>query len=302
MFKHAHHHVIVRRFPLTWGETILALCALLLACAGLVRMFESPAHGVVLLLAAAALTALLHERLSTRRLIASLAECLRSLGSLPKFEVSSAAPSTILDQALNRAIQRSREQSAAAARVASHRTQPAATPITAPVAVLGIGVRQDPTATYGAEHLERLERAAQAALDVDGAALPRVQGDGTLLIIFGAGEGQTIGRCMRQALAVARKLAVDESLRFGVSCGEATIREAVAGEPLVIGAPLEDAGRLARMAIAWHEYRLLCTEPVALLARGVSGQRTDLKLTHPGAPTLPVYALDVQPLSVAISA
>jgi uncharacterized ferredoxin-like protein len=302
MFKHAHHHGIVRRFPLTWGETILAISALLLAGSGLARMIESPTHGVLLLLAAVTLAALIHERLNTRRVIAALAERLCTLGSLPKFEVSSAAPRTLLDQALNRAIQRSREQMAEAARVAYHQTQSVTAPVRGMVAVLGIGLRQDPTTTFGPEHLERLERVAQAVRDVDAAALARVQGDGTLLIIFDVGQGCPIGRAMRQALAVARKLAVDESLRFGVSCGEATIHATMTGESLVIGVPLEDAGRLARMAIAWHEYRLLCTEPVALLARDVSGQRTALKLTHPGAPTLPVYALDVQPSSVAISA
>jgi hypothetical protein len=223
MFKHAQNHVIVRRFPLTWGEAILAIAALLLVCAALVRVFESPTNAVLLLLAASAITALIHERLTTRRMIASLADRLRSAGPLPKFEVANATPTTMLDQALNRAIQKSREQTAEAARASAQATRAAAAPVSAMVAALSVGVRHDAAAAYGPEHLERLDRAGKAALQVDGSALTRMQGDGTLLIIFGAAKGDPIGRSMRQALAVARKLAADESLRFGVSCGVATM-------------------------------------------------------------------------------
>jgi hypothetical protein len=299
MFNHAHNGVIVRRFPLTLGETLLGIVALVLILAALLRVFDSPPDAILLLLASSAIGALIHERVTTRRVLTTLAERLRSAGPLPKLEVTSAASAAILDQALNQAIQRRREQSApepAAPRVGTH-------PRTPMVAVLSIALRQDDGVPYSAERLDQLEAAAEAARKAAGpGALVRVEGDGTVLAVLGATENRPIAASMRQAFAVARSLAADESLRFGVSCGEATVRAFAGAETVAIGAPLEDAARLARMATAWHEYRLLCTEPVALLAREAPGHRTELKLTHPGAPTLPVYALDVQPAPVARSA
>jgi hypothetical protein len=71
----------------------------------------------------------------------------------------------------------------------------------------------------------------------------------------------------------------------------------------VIGSPLEEAIRLHRLAATWHEYRMLCPEPVALLLRTrVAGHRTPLQLTAPNAPAMPVYSLDLAPGVIALGA
>ena len=111
-------------------------------------------------------------------------------------------------------------------------------------------------------------------------------------------------RCRAAATAAsARALAAsDPDVRFGLSCGQGRLWALPDIGPTIIGAPLEEAVRLYRMAAAWHEYRLLCAEPIALLAHSFNSQRTPLELTYHTLPTLPIYAVELQSAAIAVSA
>ncbi|WP_026370221.1 hypothetical protein [Kallotenue papyrolyticum] len=272
---------------------------LLLLCLGsaLWQLQALPWLSGMLLVAAMALAWLLNERISTRRSLIGLAERLRD-ERLPKVESAGLVAAVRLDQALNQALQRRRTE------VAHARPAPApALPPLTMVVVLGIGLRLEPGMTYSPHHLVRLDEVVQRAQQwLEHELLIHLEGDGTALLVLRVAARPAVAARLQQALELARSLAADRTLRFGLSCGDAMILPRATAEPLIIGAPLEDAARLARMAVAWHEYQLLCSEPVALLARHAAGQRTELRLTHPGAPPLPVYALDLCAAAVARSA
>jgi hypothetical protein len=172
------------------------------------------------------------------------------------------------------------------------------------VAVLSVGIQQGATPAFTPEHLELLVRAATHAIQSTQNTMlfVQLQGDGTVLVASGAKQPQPIVTSLRQVIAVAQALAVDGRLRFGLSCGAARVCIVPGAAPVLVGAPIEDAIRLFRMATAWHQYRLLCTEPVALLARAYPSQRTPLKLNLTALPALRVYTVDLESAVVAKSA
>lgn len=304
MLKPVHNWVVAGRLRLTWSELLLACVAASLLVVAILHLPASPQNAVALLLAAAAIAALLHERMTTRRVLAELAAQLDDESGSHKFDVLGTLGAEAVDHALNRMIQRTRAQ----ASVASQNAAEAAPALGATVgsqvhvAVLSVGLRRD-GAQHNAAHAARLMQAASSAMTAP-AEQPRVQmqGDGTLLLIFGCNGDQPIADSLRHALATSHVLQSDPHLRFGLGVGSAQQCTLPGGATALIGAALDDAARLQRMAAAWHEYHLLCAEPVALLARCHRSQRTTLKLTNPNLPPFPVYALDLPAASVAKSA
>lgn len=299
MLKHVPSPLDLRLRQLTWSEKLLLLGAGALAIGALIKLGSAPAVASIMLLAAAALVALVYERSTTRRTLVALAEQLQSSEPLSKVEVETNSVGT-LGQALNQVIQRNRAQLAQlSAEQASVESE------TLPVAVLSIGLRQGVHPAYTAAHTERLAEVALAARQASRAseAILDAHGDGTLLLIFGARQIQPQVLSMQQALDVAVALTARyPDLRFGLGCGQG-LRCSLPGlGATIIGAPLEDAVRLYRMAAAWHEYHLLCAEPVALVARRYASQRTPLQLTYASNPTLPVYVISLDPATVAMSA
>lgn len=277
-------------------ETGIGLLLLLCLGSAIWQLQVLPWLSGVLLVAAMALAWLLNERVITRRSLIGLAERLQD-ERLPKVESAGLVAAARLDQALNQALQRRRTEAAHA--------RPASAEAGAPTmaVVLGIGLRLEPGMSYSPHHLVRLEEVVQRTQQwLAHEPLIHLEGDGTALVVLRVAARPAVAARLQQALELARSLATDRTLRFGLSCGDALILPRATAAPLIIGAPLEDAARLARMAVAWHEYQLLCSEPVALLARHAAGQRTELRLTHPGAPPLPVYALDLCATAVARSA
>lgn len=299
MFKPASFHTRVEQLGLTKGEIVLLVTAVALCVAALATVVQTPLGAVALLLAAAAVSALIHERASTRRQLHVLAEQLNTTGPLAKLEVHSATGTHALGQALNRAIQRSRAE-------ALDLPASAAPPLgarDADVAVLSLGVSRD--GLSAAAYSERLSAVAQTVrrASADAGVELYVQADGTLLLIFGAHTEQPMRLSLHHALNVALTLSAhDPLIRFGLSCGNARVCVLPGIGTTYIGPPLEDALRLARMAVSWNEYQLLCAEPIALLARQFASHRTTLELTHAAAPTLPVYALALPTAPIALSA
>lgn len=300
MLKPASLHNRISHRSITWSEGLLLLSAAILGVAALVTIEQSPLAAVSMLLAAAAVSALVYERTVTRRTLQSLAEQLDTTGPVSKLEVAGSGTHE-LGQALNRAIQRTRvealdlPQAPAAPPAVSHEIS---------VAVLSVGLRAGGV-TYSAAHSDRLAaivraaRVATRSMDVTF----DVHGDGTVVLIFGGNSVQPMRQSLHEALDVSRSLARRfKDARFGLSCGKARACTLSETGPTFIGAPVEDAVRLARMAIAWHEYHLLCAEPIALLARSFSSRRTTLELTYAAAPMLPIYALSLDPGAVALSA
>lgn len=298
MLKYVPQPIRLHHLRLTWGELLLLVGAVALAIGALVKLGQSPVVSSVMLLASAALVALVYERVSTRRTLVALAEHLTA-GPLNKLEIEPGGSARVLGQALNQAIQRTRSAAPPPAQ------EPVVTAEPLPVAVLSIGLRQHGPATYSAAYGERLAEVALAARRASHAtdALLDAYGDGTLLLIFGAQTTQALAASTRLALEVARVLASGyPDLRFGLGCGEGRLCALPGIGTTVIGAPIEDAVRLFRMAAAWHEYRLLCAEPIALLAQSFPSQRTPLQLTHATLPPLPIYALSLDTATVAMSA
>lgn len=305
MFKHPHIPVNFARFALTWTENLLLCVAIILGVAAvLAALVVSSLSAIVLLLAAVAIVALIRERVTYRQTLRALAEQLDDLDTLSKLEVNSSKHAGMIDQALNRAIQRTREQSRHA-HPTLHVIPPAAVtdaPMT--VAVLSIDLRRAESELYTSAYAEYLGAVADAAAQATSQtwASLQAQGDGTLLLIFGIQPEQPVTLSLRYALDAALSLSSRfADLRFGLSCGSARLCPLPGVGSMIVGAPLEDAVRLSRMAASWHEYDLLCTEPTALLARTVPSQRTPLQLTHTAMPTLPVYALELDS-AVAMSA
>lgn len=306
MLKHPHIPVIFARFSLTWTENLLLCVAIILGVAAVLAVLVSSLSAIVLLLAAAAIVALVRERVTYRQTLRALAERLDDLDTLSKLEVNSSHSAGVIDQALNRAIQRAREQSRHSSSQPTLRVIPPAATTDSPVivAVLSIDLRRADSDLYTSAYAEYLAAVADAATQATRQtwASLQAQGDGTLLLIFGVQPEQSVALSLRHALDVALTLASSfADLRFGLSCGSARLCSLSGAGQMIVGAPLEDAVRLSRMAASWHEYNLLCTEPTALLARTVPSQRTPLQLTHTAMPTLPVYALELDS-AVAMSA
>lgn len=295
------------RMPrLTASETVLAVSACVLGISAFVALPSAPLTGVMMLLAAAAIIALVHERVSVRRALGSLAEQLDLAGPVGKLEVELAGATFVLGHALNRVIQRARtEASESPFLLSAHMESEAAATESRMVAALHIGVRQGACVPYSIAHTRRIGEvvaaARQAGRYTDLAI--KAQGDGTLVLLFGARHEQARALSLRQALDTATALSgLFPELRFGLACGEAGVYTLPSLGSTVIGAPLDDAARLGRMAAAWHEYRLLAAEPVALMARAFASRRTPLELSLAAAPALPVYVLDLEPSPVALSA
>lgn len=308
MFKHPHIPVIFARFALTWTENLLLCVAIILGVAAVLAALVSSLSAIVLLLAAVAIVALVRERVTYRQTLRALAEQLDDLDTLTKLEVNSSRSAGMIDQALNRAIQRTREQSrhaSSSGHPTLHVIPPAAVtdaPMT--VAVLSIDLRRAESELYTSAYAEYVGAVADAAAQATRQtwASLQAQGDGTLLLIFGIQPEQPVTLSLSYALDAALSLSSRfADLRFGLSCGSARLCPIPGVGSMIVGAPLEDAVRLSRMAASWHEYNLLCTEPTALLARTVSSQRTPLQLTHTAMPTLPVYTLELDS-AVAMSA
>lgn len=288
---------------LTWSESLLLGSAAVLSVGAFAEMAQAPLGGVVMLLAAVALAALVFERASTRRTLLMLAEQLDASDPVYKLEVEPIRGTSVLGQAFNRAIQRSRAEALEAPLPATAPHDATDTGYESVVAVLSVGLTHRTHAPYSAAYSERLALVAREARQACGDADVAIyaQADGTLALIFGT-QQQPISRSLRQALEVALTLSARyNDVRFGLSCGQCRVCTLPGVGTTYIGTPLEDAVRLARMAIAWHEYRLLCAEPIALLARSFASQRTTLELTHAATPTLPVYALTLEPSRVAVA-
>ncbi|MBV9790775.1 MAG: hypothetical protein JOZ51_21455 [Chloroflexi bacterium] len=291
---------------MTWTENLLLCVAIILGVAAALALLFSWLSAIVLLLAAVAIVALVRERVTYRQTLQALAEQLDDLDTLAKLEVNTSKSAALIDQALNRAIQRSREQSRHAlfSQPALHVIPPAVTDAPMTVAVLSIDLRRAESELYTSAYAEYLAAVADAAVQAtrQTSALLQAQGDGTLLLIFGVLPDQPVALSLRQAQNTALTLASSfPELRFGLSCGSARLCPLPGVGQMMVGAPLEDAVRLSRMAASWHEYNLLCTEPTALLARMVPSHRTPLQFTHTAMPTLPVYALELDS-AVAMSA
>ncbi len=295
------------RLPrLTASESLLALSAVVLGVSAFIALPSAPITGVMMLLAAAAITALVYERYSVRRALEAVAEQLDAAGPVGKLEVEVAGATFALGHALNRTIQRARtEASELQVHAVSQIEGEAAPGENRRLAALYAGLRQGACRAFGAEHIRYISEVAAAALDAGRHAdvVIKAQGDGTLLLLFGALHEQPRALSLAQALESAAELGGRFSeLRFGLACGEANISVLPSLGSTVIGAPLDDAVRLGRMAVAWHEYRLLAAEPVALMARAFASRRTPLELSLVAAPALPVYAVDLDPAPVALSA
>lgn len=295
------------RLPrLTASETVLAVSAVVLGVCAFIALPSAPLTGVMMLLAAAAIVALVYERYSVRRALEAVAQQLDAAGPVGKLEVEVAGVTFVLGHALNRAIQRARTE---APDTQPHEAVPvddeAGTAERRMLAALHIGLRQGACTPYGEAHTRRIGEVVAAVRDAgrDSDVAIKAQGDGTLLLLFGALHQQARAISLRQALEIAIELGGRfPELRFGLACGEAGIYVLPYLGSTVIGSPLDDAARLGRMASAWHEYRLLAAEPVALMARAVASRRTPLELSLAAAPALPVYALDLDPSPVAVSA
>jgi hypothetical protein len=253
---------------------------------------------ILAVVAAVFLTLFGLERLRARRRMAHLATQLRSVGTLDKLEVSADPSTAALDQALNAAIQRTREQ--AHSWQVSQETAPDVDEVDGvprSVAVLALGLRDHDQGSTAPETMAQLRRIADTVVNVaeSRSALLQMQGSGTFALIFAAFSQEPAARSAKAALDAATELSTTHpDLHFGLSSGTGLPCRLPGTGYTVIGAPLEEAIRLHRLAASWHEYRLLCPEPVALLLRPyASGARTTLQLTAPNAPPLPVYTLDL---------
>jgi hypothetical protein len=253
------------------------------------------------------------ERARGRRRIGRLAAQLKSIATLEKLEVPDNTSDSALDRALNEVIQRMREQ----ARIAQFFRQdrpndPALRAMLevdgAPrsIAVLALGLRDQDQANVSPATMEHLREIAGTvvALAERRSALLQMQGSSTFALIFAAFSQEPAARSAKAAYDAAVELmAAHPELHFGLSSGTGLSCTLPGTGYTVIGSPLEEAIRLHRLSAAWHEYRLLCPEPVALLLRPrATGHRTALQLTAPNAPALPVYSLDLAPEVIALGA
>jgi hypothetical protein len=273
-------------------------------------LIVAPAWRDVILAVVAAVCLLLFslERLRARRRMARLATQLSSVGTLDKLEVSADPSTAALDQALNAAIQRTREQAQSTHSIRETAPTVDDEPDGVPrsVAVLALGLRDHDQGSTSPETMAQLRHIADTVVNVAErrSALLQMQVSGTFALIFAAFSQEPAARSAKAALdAAAEFAAIHPNLHFGLSSGTGLPCRLPGAGYTVIGSPLEEAIRLHRLAASWHEYRLLCPEPVALLLRPyVSGARTALQLTAPNAPPLPVYTLDLAPELIALGA
>jgi|GEM_PF-4914335 len=302
MLKRTPNAVLIGRWRLMWYEKVLVAAAIGLGSGALLQFVETPATALALLVASITIGALLYERMSTRHSLLELARRFENATQLDKLEVEAATGATAIDQALNRMIQRVRHQEQAVKPVSAPQVASVREQLT--VAVLSVGLRQGVHARYSSAHVDRMIAVVQAALDAcrQVPVFLQVQGDGTLLLVFGAFDHQTRAASMAQAIDIVLMLAAEPDLRFGLSYGHCALCVLPGGEHAVIGAPLEDAARLYRMAASWHEYTLLCAEPTAMLMPTFTSQRTSLTLTHPAMPPLPVYNVEIRAQAIALGA
>ena len=253
------------------------------------------------------------ERARARWRLNRLALQLKAIGSLEKLEVADDPAVGMLDKALNEAIQRTREQ----ARLVQLSRQPVPTSEAlrllndddgAPrnVAVLALGLRDQDHLSVSPETMEHLREIAGTVVEVAErrSALLQMHGSGTFALIFAAFSQQPAAISAEAAFDAAMELMLEHpGLHFGLSTGTGLSCTLPGAGYTVIGSPLEEAIRLHRLAATWHEYRMLCPEPVALLLRTrVAGHRTPLQLTAPNAPAMPVYSLDLAPGVIALGA
>lgn len=233
-----------------------------------------------------------------------LAAQLKSVASLEKLEVPDDPSASALDRALNDAIQRSREQerilkfapqavpsSAALGLLADSEGKPRS------VAVLALGLRDQEQPAASAEAMEQLREIAGTVVGVaeQHSALLQMQGSGTFALIFAAFSHEPAARSAKAAYDAAVELmTAHPALRCGLSVGAGLPCTLPGAGYTVLGSPFEEAIRLHRLAASWHEFQILCPEPVALLLRPrAASQRTHLQLTATNTPALPVYSLDV---------
>lgn len=199
-----------------------------------------------------------------------------------KLEVDEDPYMAVLQRAINDAVQQRRKSQKAVAADPQMLT------------ALAIGLREGPLhSTQARNALEQL--AAQIhELARDHNATVQTQGNGLFVMLFGLNEAQSLAHSSTAAVKVAERLHARFNLRFGMSCGMGTRYASPWGNLIVAGA-VDDATRLLQMARSWGEYDLLCPEPLAiLLAPTNSTSRTPLEITHPGAPALRVYMLDLK--------
>ena len=270
--------------------------ALVLAPAWRVMILGSTAGTILLLLGV--------ERARARRRMQRLATQLKSVASLEKLEVPDDPSASVLDRALNDAIQRSREQerilkftpqavpsSAALRMLADSEGTPRS------VAVLALGLRDQEQPGASPEAMEQLREIAGTVVRVaeEHSALLQMQGSGTFALIFAAFSHEPAARSARAAYDAAVELITTHSaLRCGISVGAGLPCTLPGAGYTVLGSPFEEAIRLHRLSASWDEFQVLCPEPVALLLRPrAAGLRTHLQLTAGNAPTLPVYSLEI---------
>jgi hypothetical protein len=284
------------------------------ASVGALLIVVPAGRDLVLGLVAMAMLVLLGlERARARRRMARLAAQLQSVASLEKLEVTDDSATSELDHALNDAIQRTREH----ARMAQYARQAvpsddalrmfeASSEVPRSVAILALGLREHDQPAISAETMVQLRQIAGTVVSVAErrSALLQMQGSGTFALIFAAFSQEPAARSAKAAYDAAVELAaIYPQLHFGLSSGTGVPCSLPGAGYTVIGSPLEEAIRLHRLAASWHEYRLLCPEPVALLLRPyAAGQRTPLQLTSAQAPALPVYSLEILPDVVALEA
>ena len=248
------------------------------------------------------------ERARARRRMTRLATQLSSVGTLDKLEVSADPSVAALDQALNAAIQRTREQARNTQTSGELTSSLAEEPDEVPrsLAVLALGLRDYDQGSTSPENMAQLRKIADTVVNVaeSRSALLQMQGSGTFALIFAAFSQEPAARSAKAALDAAAELsAAHPDLHFGLSSGTGLPCRLPGAGYTVIGAPFEEAIRLHRLSASWHEYRLLCPEPVALLLRPyATGARTPLQLTAPNAPPLPVYTLEFVPELIALGA
>jgi len=253
------------------------------------------------------------ERIRARRRMLRLAAQIEAVATLDKLEITDHPAGAALDQALNAAIQRTREQ-AHSLQIAPHPAPSSAAlhfidnegDVPRSLAVLALGLREPASGNVSPLAMEQLREIAGTVVRVAEAraALLQMQGSGTFVLIFAAFSHEPAARSATAAFEAALELrTAHPDLRFGISAGSGLPCELPGAGYTVIGSPLEEAIRLHRLAARWHEFQVLCPEPVALLLRPrTTSHRTSLQLTSPTAPALPVYALDLETEALALQA
>lgn len=295
-------------WPLIGGASVAV--ALVVSTWLIAPNWSNPILGVV---AVAFVVLLGVERARARRRVQRLATQLKSSASLEKLEVGDDPANAALAEALNAAIQRTREHAHLAQQLQQPGLGDAAAQLMreiegAPrsIAVLALGVREQDHPLLASDRMAQLRHIASTVVAVAErhAALIQMQGSGTFALIFAAFAHEPVGRSAKVAYDAALELmAAHPSLHLGLSAGTGLPCQLPGAGYTVIGTPLEEALRLHRLALSWDEYRLLCPEPVALLLLPrINGQRTTLQLTAAHAPPLPVYALDTAPDRLALGA